>query len=273
MELERLKWGVPGCALEALGIASSAELFSPLERPIPRAQVLAEDAGQRRVRFPLPGTPDLRGNLTGKPRELGTGWVQLTAYSAPWGDALRCRLTRPRSASLAEREWNLLCHLRSAGIGMPEPLLVGARGRGFVARRSFLVVREVEDGIPLARWLRTDGIGAERERGLRALGLMLAGVVRAGVWLPGLRMEHVRVVPSGAGGCEGAEVGGVRRNRMPGVALVDVGGGELRGRITFQAAERMLGRLKGELERVLTEVEMAGVMEAAEGAGSATPCA
>jgi hypothetical protein len=182
------------------------------------------------VRFPLPGTSDVRGNLTGRPGPLGTGWVWLTAYRGALRELLVARCTTPRSASLAEREWNLLCHLRAHGVGTPEPLLVGARGPGFVSRRSFVLVRAPEDALPLSRWLRTEGVGAERARGLEAVGRALALLVGARVGVPRLALDDLWLTPSGSGECETALGGGLRKNKLPGVTLVRVRGARIHAR-------------------------------------------
>jgi hypothetical protein len=210
-------------------------LFAPSAELGPRLAALATEPGRTRWRFPLPGTPDARGNLTGRPGALGTGWLWLDVHHGGLGAALAARCTPPRSASRAERAWNLLCHLRAHGVGTPEPLLVGARGQGFVSLRSFLLVRAPEDAFPLPRWLRTDGLGAERTRGLEALASALARVLRAGVELPRLTAEHLWLTLSGSGECE-AETEGLRKNRLPSVTLTDVDGGRLRGRGAWETA-------------------------------------
>jgi len=239
MSSERLKWAVPGVDLAALGLATSAELFAPTAALSPRAEVLADGPERRWVRFPLPGTADARGNLTGAPGPLGTGWLWLTVYPrAGWRAPLAARFSAPRSASLAEREWNLLCHLRARGLGTPEPLLVGARGNGPVARHSFLLVRALEDAFPLPRYLRTDGVGPERERALQALGHFFRLLARAGVELPELAAEHLWLTSSGSGECE-TEAPGLRKNKLPGVALASVAG----GRFARRSAERTLLRI------------------------------
>lgn len=246
---ERLAWAASGLELSALGLASSAELFEPTPVLSPRLEVLAESGGRARYRFPLPGTPDARGNLTGKPGPLGTGFLWLTVYRGGpgfggLGELLRARCTQPRSASLAEREWNLLCHLRAHGVGTPEPVLVGARGAGLFAAHSFLLVRAPEDAFPLPRWLRTDGIGAERERGLEALGRALARLLRSGVELPELRAEHLWLTPSGSGECETHEQDGLRKNKLPGVTIVEVGGGRMRARAAAAALAALFVELR-----------------------------
>lgn len=257
---ERLTWAAPDCGLVALGVASADELFAPTRALSPRLEGLAESRGRSRWRFPLPGTPDARGNLTGKPGSLGTGFLWLTVYRGRLRELVRARFTHPRSTSLAEREWNLLCHLRAHGVGTPEPLLVGARGTGLFAAHSFLLVRAPEDAFPLPRWLRTDGIGAERERGLCSVGLTLALLARAGVVLPALRAEHLWLAPSAAGECEThpLEPGGPRKNRLPSVILSEVAGARVRpgllagaGRFATLLADLAEGCSADERERLV----------------------
>jgi hypothetical protein len=248
---ERLAWAGEAQALSALGLESSALLFEPGRALSPRLEVLEETPTRTRIAFPLPGTADLHGRLTGKPGPLGTGWLWLTAFRGDLGGALRARFTAPRSASLAEREWNLLCHLRAHGVGTPEPLLVGARGVGLVSTRSFLVLRAPEGALAFPRWLRTDGHGAARARGLEALGKTLAALERAGVVLPRLTLADLCVTPSG-GGCEDEPAGAARRNRLPGVTLVCVRGGGL-----VRAPRPVLAALTGELAGLLTLEERA----------------
>jgi len=221
----RLRWAgpAPGAGLGALGVADAEVLLAGDARRLERARELSTAPGARRLAFALPGTADLRGNLTGRPGELGTGWVWLTSHRPALGPLLRARFGTPRSASLAEREWNVLCLLRAAGVGTPEPLCVGALGHGLVARRSFLVVRALEDAFPFPRWLATDGLGAERARGLQALGALLARLARTGLVLPALAPEHLWVTPSGSGECE-TEGPGLRKNKLPGVFVADVQG-------------------------------------------------
>jgi len=238
----RLRWAgpAPRAGLAALGVDGPAPLLAAEPAQLPRGRELAAAPGTRRVAFALPGTPDVRGNLTGRPGELGTGWVWLTGHRSAVAPLLRARFGAPRSASLAERDWNVLCLLRAAGVGTPEPLCVGALGHGLVARRSFLVVRALEDAFPFPRWLATDGLGAERARGLAALGALCARLARTGLVLPALAPEHLWVTPSGSGECE-TDGPGLRKNKLPGVFVVDV-----------QGARR--ARSEGELRRVLAEV-------------------
>jgi len=227
---ERLAWAAPGLGLASLGLVSADELFAPTPALSLRLEPRGAGAQRSRWRFPLPGSPDSRGNLTGEPGALGTGFVWLTVYRGGLRELLRARFTHPRSTSLAEREWNLLCRLRAHGVGTPEPILVGARGEGLFVTRSFLLVRAPEGAFPLPRWLRTDGIGPEREHGLESLGRTLANLQRSGVVLPHLSAEHLWLTPSGSGECETEAAGGLRKNKLPGVAVVDVQGGRMGGR-------------------------------------------
>jgi len=268
---ERLFFASEHGGITALGLGASDALFDADARLSGRMEVLSDAHGVRRVRFPLPGTPDARGRLLEKPGALAPGWVRLTAFREPaWGELLRARLTSPRSASLAEREWNLLCHLRQHGVGTPEPLIVGARGAGVVARRSFLLVRELEGALALERWLRPAGPGGladERERGLRSLGLFLANLARAGVLLPELAPGHLWITPAGGGECEHdstgstgstGEPGAPRKNRLPSLALSEVGGGRFAPAVAVR--ERLLA-LCSALASSLSGAELALVRD------------
>ena len=229
---ERLRWAAPGLALADLGLSSAELLFAPGMELSARVETLEDSAPRVRVRFPLPGTSDARGNLTGRPGPLGTGWLWLTAYRGGFGALLRARCTAPRRASLAEREWNRQCYLRAQGVGAPE------------------------------RWLRTDGIGAERARGLEALGRALGRLARSGVELPALRAEHLWLTPSGSGECETHVEEGLRKNKLPGVTLVEVEGGRLRKRVEPRAA---FASLFAELGALLAREESAAIEHLAGG--------
>jgi len=252
----RATWAQPGLGPEALGLASLEELLEPAAAPLERRTVLDETPARTRLAFALPGTPDPRGRLTGKPGPLGTGFVWLSVHHGPLRALLRARWSHPRSASLAEREWNLLCHLRAHGVATPEPLLVAARGAGLVSSHSACLVRAPEEAFPLPRWLRTDGHGtgalaAERGRGLEALGRALARLLASGIALPDLRAEHLWITPSGSGECETHDHGGLRKNKLPGVTLTEVGG----ARLAPVAPRRLLAPLLADLAQSLTEEE------------------
>ena len=253
--------GVP--ALESLGVSGPEELLCPGGAP-ERTGVRVRNAGgdalrgdspgprdRAILRFPLPGTPDDEGRLGGRPGEVGTGWVVLSRWHSPSLVALlRSRFTAPRSSSLAEREWNLLCRLLDHGVGVPRPLAVGARGLGLFSRRSFLVTRELRGFEPLALWAKTDTDPARRRRAANALGHLLANVIRAGVILPRLSLAALVIKPEPTGefgaACEDeapSVPGKLRMRPLPGVALVEVGGGLLRTELRAGEVRSMLSHL------------------------------
>jgi hypothetical protein len=174
-------------------------------------------------------------------------------------ELLDARLTAPRSESLAEREWNLLCHLRAHGVGIPELLAVGALGRGPVARRSFLVVREPERMVRLDRWLAMDVSVERRARGLASVEATLVALARMGARLPRLAPEDLWLSAEEAVTGEGAEsdcgahaladlrassaLGKLRRNRAPGVVVARAWG----GRVGAGAQAEILAELRARL--------------------------
>jgi len=258
MDAARLRFDAELSGLGNLGIESAAQLLDPGALPSARAQVVGRgDTGTAvRVRFPLPGTPeatggatggatgDAAGRLTGAPRGAGTGWVVLERWNAaPWGPLMRARFTRPRSASLAERAWNLFCHLRAAGVGTPQPLAVGAAGAGPLARDSFLVTRELAGYETPAQWIGRPHRPEARRRAFTALGSFLANLFGSGVFLPQLALDQLRIsavaeVDDDEAGCDHAP--GLKKNRMPGIALTDVTGGVIREHLSVAEAAAML---------------------------------
>ena len=238
--------------LRALGVEEAEELFRPGGNPDQRGAVLEGDPGGRSiVRFPLPGTPDAGGRPTGRPGQLGTGWVVLSRWCrASLGELVRSRFTAPRSASLAEREWNLYCHLLGHGVGVPRPLAVGARGRGLFSRDSFLVTRELGGFEPLKEWAGRERDPERRRRAAVALGLLLANVVRAGVLLPRLSVEDLGVKPEprdDVGGFCDANLpsvpGRLKIRHLPGMAILGVRGGLLRKTLGPKEVHAMLSHL------------------------------
>ncbi len=274
MTSQRVKLAGEIGGLAALGVGGADELFEPDRLLAGRSEVLERSEHCLRLCFPLPGTPDAGGRLTGRPAGSGTGWAVLSLWrAAPLGASLRARLTAPRSASLAERVWNLLCHLRSRGVGTPEPLAVGARGEGLVARDSFLVTRGLEGAVALPRWLAVELAEPGRARGLEALAHALANLVHSGTVLPRLSPGDVALIPGPEGGCELAtgDGAGLRLNRLPGVVITQVPGGRLG---LASRAARVLRGLLGELERegLLTGGERARILSSIEtGVRAGTP--
>lgn len=223
--------GVPG--RKALGAETLADFLGhkgALEEES-RAELLRESSRCAELRYPLPGTPGEDGRLTGAPRGAGTGWVRLVRYrGGGFIESLRARFTEPRSSSLAERDWNLLCALRASGVGTPEPLAVGSLGGGF-SRRSFLVTRELQRVRRLEDWFREEQSPSARRLGLAALGAFAGRLLRSGVDLPQLKRESGRElwigVPREA--CEGEEapVAKQRMRRLPPVFVTSVRSGRL----------------------------------------------
>jgi hypothetical protein len=259
--------GVPD--LGALGVAALDELLD--ERRLPgRAEVLERDARGSLVRYPLPGTAGADGRRGGKPRGAGTGWLVLRRWrGAPLFALLRARFTRPRSASLAERAWNVACHLRAHGVGTPDLVAVGAAGAGLVSRRSFLVLRELDGYESLERWLALDLSDAARRRGAEALGRALGRILAAGVVLPRLdaRSTFLSIEPDpGAGNACIAESGGPPQNRLPSVAVTALEDARLDARDPAGRTAALLGSL-APAARAAPHLCARAALRAARGAG------
>lgn len=247
--------GVPDLA--ALGASSVDDVLGAgggLEGES-RCEEVAAEGGTTLLRCPLPGT------LAGRPRGAGTGWVLVRRYH---GGSLRervaARLTSPRSDSLASREWNLLCHLRAAGVTTPEPMAVAAEGGGFLARRSALVTRALEGVTPAPEWFSRRRRPRERRDALRAVGLALSRVLRSGTELPRLSAAEIALsepgdatrAETGPDACALEQVvaarpvtlsGGLSWRRLPDVAVTSVRGGRLRRRARPAAVAATLERL------------------------------
>ncbi|MFT7679560.1 MAG: hypothetical protein ACI8QC_003564 [Planctomycetota bacterium] len=208
---------------------------------------LPATAGSQRLRLPLPGTR-VEGQATrGRPRGAGTGWLELVRFAdSGLGSLLRARFTHPRSTSLAEREWNLLCHLRGAGISTQEPMAVAWAGTAPLRQRSALVVRALDGFKPAPEVLRALPVSDGRRQALRAMGLFLGRLLRSGVELPALCAEHLQIstaeltkAESSADACGLEQVLGARAKsppppvpgmawrELPEVALTAVEGGRL----------------------------------------------
>jgi hypothetical protein len=185
--------GVP--SLESLGARTFDDFFRTPGAPgFERAKLVIEREGFEEIRYPLPGTPDTSGRFEGRPMGAGTGFLILRRFTrAAFRERWRARFTPPRSTSLAEREWNLVCHARANGIGAPEPLAVG-RGEGALfAERSFLVLRELGGMLSLRQWASTPLDEHSRERIRRALAHALDKLWSANVWLPSLDSDNILV--------------------------------------------------------------------------------
>ena len=185
-------------SLEALGAQRLEDLLEGVSlREFDRAQPIDPDAHARVElwRYPLPGTPaDEGGGLTGRPCGAGTGWVRLKRFRrAGVRDLWYARFSAPRSLSLAEREWNLICYLRAHGVGTPAPMAVGRVGGGVFARRSFLVTRELDATRPLPDAIQEARDPAARRALAEATGSLIARIFRSGAVLPELRARDLWV--------------------------------------------------------------------------------
>ena len=162
---------------------------------------------------------------------------------------LRSRFTPPCSLSHAAREWNLLCHLRAAGVNLPEPLALGAVRPALFASHSFLLQTERPHTRLLIEWAAECADPLERRRAARALGRLLRTLVEAGVELPRLRLASFTIdpadpAPAPAEVLESPAGGRERRlRRETECGLRDLAGGRFRRRPALQAWIRTLQRL------------------------------
>lgn len=196
----RLWPGVPDLA--ALGASSFDDLMGRAGGRLEtedRGTVVHRTARHLVLRLPLPGTPDAQGRVHERPRGAGTGWVYLTRYvGGRVSERLDARLSAPRSTSFAARDWNLICHLRGAGVGTPEPLAMGEVVRPVFSRTSFLMTRALDDMQPLPEWLVKHTGTDERRHAALALGLFLGRLVGSRVHLPWLEAAHLYLSAAGS---------------------------------------------------------------------------
>jgi len=169
-------------------------------------------------------------------------------------EVLGARFTKPPSASLAEREWNLLCTLRAAGVPTAEPLGVASESRAIAARRALLVTRELDGMLPLPSWLERFDDERDRRQLSRALGLFLGKLAATGVRLPALHWSSI-VAHAKSGGrsdCaaerivdlrERTAIGGLELSGLPELALADVRGGHQGDPLGVTERARLLRQL------------------------------
>jgi hypothetical protein len=241
MTRERIQLGPGVPDLRALGVADVGEL---LDGELARAVEIARDGAGSLVRVPLPGTVGADGRRGESPRGAGTGWLLLRRWrGGAVAELLRARFTPPRSASLAERAWNVACHLRAHGVGTPDLVAVGARGAGLVSKRSFLLLRELDGYESLERWLAEDLSAAARRRGAVSIGSALGKVIACGVALPRLdaRSLFLSIEPDAAT-CL-AEDGGPKKNLMPSIVIGALEGARIGASEPLRRAAELLGAL------------------------------
>ena len=195
MQNDRIHFAPPVEGFIALGGESPDDFFCPDRLTTwSRAEILPSRVGDLVARVPLPGTRDAEGRVYERPRGAGTGFVILRVYRTSFRQGMRARLSHPRSLSLAEREWNLSCQLREAGVGTPDLLMALARGAGFYSKRSVLVVRELTDMLPFDQWLADPELGSQdRELGLESLAGAIDRLERSQIVLPALQVEDIFV--------------------------------------------------------------------------------
>ena len=257
--------GVPDSA--ALGAEDARDLLrGDGMEGAPHAELMAQEGAVALFRLPLPGTPVGSEGLRGRPRGAGTGWIYLRRYErAGLLESLRARLGAPRSLSLAALEWNLLCHLRAAGVATPEPLAVASEGGSFFAQRSALVTRALEGTLPLLEWIDREPDPRRQGLALRAVGLCLGRLIHSRLYLPRLRVNHIHVStarsqsrpdrspPEQDGGCAAEQIvqassdatqaefsRGMAWRRLPDVVITSVRGGRLLPEPEGRRAARML---------------------------------
>jgi hypothetical protein len=264
--------GIP--SPESLGARAFDDFFrTPGAPAFERAKLVRARDGFEEIRYPLPGTPkasDESGVPGGRPLGAGTGFLILRRFTrSTLRERWRARFTHPRSTSLAEREWNLMCRAREHGGGRPEPLAVG-RGAGVIfAERSILVVRELDDVLSLRQW-RDASLDPRLGKHVRdALVLALERLWSAGVWLPTLNADNIWVGPprnpdGGDPDCVARRIVEVQQGRtdpidsrtsgalkwghLPEIVFTEFHGGSMTARIPARRRNHLLAELARGLE-------------------------
>ena len=165
-------------------------------------------------------------------------------------------MSHPRSESLAEREWNLSCKLREAGVGTPDLMLAAARGSAFFARQSVLVVRDLDGMFPFGEWLEAANLSdSDRELGLESVRGAMERLERSGVVLPELELRDIFVtkslLPGACGGSTPSSSAPAPLRRLPGVVFANLRGGFQVANTKDRRARAAISRLKAELESAI----------------------
>ncbi|MFT5284904.1 MAG: hypothetical protein ACI8TQ_001063 [Planctomycetota bacterium] len=232
MSHDRIHFAPPVDGFIALGGESPEDFFCPDRLATwSRAEILPSRVGDLVARVPLPGTRDEDGRAYERPRGAGTGYVILRLYRTSFGNGMRARLSHPRSLSLAEREWNLSCQLREAGVGTADLMMAVARGTGFYSKLSVLVVRELTGMLTLDRWMQDPDLSTEeRELGLESLSGAFDRLERSQIVLPELKPEDIFVskraeLKKSCGLKENEDQAPAPIRRLPGVVFANLRGG------------------------------------------------
>lgn len=213
-------------------------------------------------RVPLPGTADRDGRQHERPRGAGTGHLFLHRYGAGVA-ALRARITHPRSASLAARHWNLICHLQANGVTTPQLAALVERPGAVTSSASALLTRELEGFTTLRQWLASERDGASRARGLEALRLAFAALLRCGAWLPRTSLDNVRIQTRDSEDCAALQIAnlgteqailrerGLVRARLPSIAFTQFADGRLFEKLSDRRRKRWMSALRAQAAPLL----------------------
>jgi hypothetical protein len=264
--------GIP--SLESLGAHAFDDFFRTPGAPgFERAKLIRSRDGIEEIRYPLPGTPkapDESAGPRGRPMGAGTGFLILRRFTrSTLRERWRARFTHPRSTSLAEREWNLMCRAREQGVATPEPLAVGRGDGAIFAERSFLVVRELDDVLSLRQWSEASLDSRLGQRVRDSLVLALERLWSAGLWLPTLNADNILVGPprnpdGGDPDCvarrivemqtgtkdpvDSATIGALKWGVLPEIVFTEFRGGSMTAQVSTRRRNKLLHELGRELE-------------------------
>lgn len=222
------------------------------------AEVRPSPAGCRILRVPLPGTVHQPGKKPSRPRGAGTGYVDVIRWTGgAWSERFGTRFKAPRSSSFAARAWNLLCHLREAGVGTAEPMAMGQEQAPIFAKRSFLVTRALEPMMSLVEYLDENQEPEDQRHLAHALGLFLRRIFQAGVELPVLEPQMIfvsrlkkkpscaiqKIQEQSSGVAPEVPVPDLSTRALPELALADVQGGRIHGELSIETRVNVLSHL------------------------------
>ncbi len=275
--------GIP--SIQSLGASTFEDFFRAIGSPgFERAKLVRASGGFEEIRYPLPGAlRSLDEETQSRGKSLGThtggadtGFMILRRFThSTLRDRWRARFTPPRSTSLGEREWNLVCHLRAHGVGAQEPLAVGRVEGGVFAERSFIAVRELDGMLSLKEWARAELDPSMRARIGSSLAQALERMWSSGAWLPHLSAENILVAaPHLATGAdpdcvartiyemrsstpsEAATDSALQWGKLSEVAFTEFRGGRLRSRVAESHKRAVARTLELELQALHFELDL-----------------